>query len=559
MGQSTQRPEPIQVEEQSGSIASPSSHPSSSPAAANNMSTTNGGSTGVVKNTPNRNSGLASKLDENLIVSGKRSRKKVNRDTIYDQLTTTPANPRKRKASPSNEESAPLDDAFQTPSHAGIRRGSPISEAVKKTRMSSEMETPTANPVGRPRGRKKNHASDKVRLLREKLAILEARKQELLKKSISPSPSARKSKGTPTGFGQGGGDFVPSSPVPSFLSPTNLERTSSRSGRKIKTPMSLTASSSEAVKLDEYLKKGREALNKLMKHNWAIVFNTPVDYKAMSLFNYPDIIAYPMDLGTVMQKLKSGAYPDLESLHLDVELVWANAMVYNGPTHDVYTMALTLKLMFDKSMEKIPEQVEKILEQKRIRAEQQAAQKAAVEARKEKAKAARPSSVKRRQSTSKKKTPKQPAKIRELEATVSSMKKNSARRSPIAVAQSPLYDAGGQPLTYREKEDLKKAIVELGNANQEHVVKVVNIIKQSPYHQGSNEEDEDMEVDIELLDVRTLRNLQAYVETTNRELKRGRLSFGGAGGRTPLQRTGGFSSDSDSSDDSSDSDDDGFI
>jgi hypothetical protein len=55
-----------------------------------------------------------------------------------------------------------------------------------------------------------------------------------------------------------------------------------------------------------------------------------------------------MDLGTVLKRLKSGAYASVADLAADVELIWSNAMAYNQDGSFVYKAAVTLRAAASK-------------------------------------------------------------------------------------------------------------------------------------------------------------------------------------------------------------------
>ena len=54
---------------------------------------------------------------------------------------------------------------------------------------------------------------------------------------------------------------------------------------------------------EEDLKKLEEILDKIINDKNAAEFNAPVDYVKLRLFDYPNIIKHPMDLGTCKKKL----------------------------------------------------------------------------------------------------------------------------------------------------------------------------------------------------------------------------------------------------------------
>ncbi|KAK4768652.1 hypothetical protein SAY87_003793 [Trapa incisa] len=96
-------------------------------------------------------------------------------------------------------------------------------------------------------------------------------------------------------------------------------------------------------------------LKRLMSHQYAWVFNKPVDVKALNIPDYFTIIKHPMDFGTIKGKIISKAYSSPQEFAADVRLTFTNAMTYNPPGNDVYIMADTLGKFFEvrwKTMEK---------------------------------------------------------------------------------------------------------------------------------------------------------------------------------------------------------------
>lgn len=60
-----------------------------------------------------------------------------------------------------------------------------------------------------------------------------------------------------------------------------------------------------------------------------------------------------MDLGTILENLKSGDYSTPDEFAEDVRLVWKNAMTYNAPGSPVYIMATTLQNLFEKKFSQL--------------------------------------------------------------------------------------------------------------------------------------------------------------------------------------------------------------
>jgi len=83
-------------------------------------------------------------------------------------------------------------------------------------------------------------------------------------------------------------------------------------------------------------------------------FLRPVDYMALNIPNYPNVIKIPMDLGTMDQKLKADEYESLEAFAEDFEIMVNNCFTFNGPAHAVSGLAQNLRAYFLKQMESVP-------------------------------------------------------------------------------------------------------------------------------------------------------------------------------------------------------------
>ncbi|GAB7326021.1 hypothetical protein MBLNU13_g10059t1 [Cladosporium sp. NU13] len=67
----------------------------------------------------------------------------------------------------------------------------------------------------------------------------------------------------------------------------------------------------------------------------AAYFLRPVNYEALNLPTYPDIIKQPMDLGTVELRLRNNDYASVQSFVDDLQLIVDNARRFNGPDHAI--------------------------------------------------------------------------------------------------------------------------------------------------------------------------------------------------------------------------------
>jgi len=89
--------------------------------------------------------------------------------------------------------------------------------------------------------------------------------------------------------------------------------------------------------------KLRPLLRSLQSHARSKPFRVPVDYVALNLPHYPTIITQPMDLATVSSNLERGRYGTVADLRRDIDLIWQNAIDFNGPTSWIGVLATTLR------------------------------------------------------------------------------------------------------------------------------------------------------------------------------------------------------------------------
>ena len=73
----------------------------------------------------------------------------------------------------------------------------------------------------------------------------------------------------------------------------------------------------------------------ILSRNESLVFREPVDWKGMGLWDYPEIVKDPMDLGTIKKKIENDEYEAVEDIANDIRLVWSNCMLYNRDGSEV--------------------------------------------------------------------------------------------------------------------------------------------------------------------------------------------------------------------------------
>jgi hypothetical protein len=63
---------------------------------------------------------------------------------------------------------------------------------------------------------------------------------------------------------------------------------------------------------------------------------------------YSKVVQRPMDLGTILTKLRTGFYVTAYEVRKDVSTVWSNCQLYNAPEDAIYRFADMLKEKFDE-------------------------------------------------------------------------------------------------------------------------------------------------------------------------------------------------------------------
>ena len=90
---------------------------------------------------------------------------------------------------------------------------------------------------------------------------------------------------------------------------------------------------------EEEIKKLEKILDTMEKDSQSYGFLAPVDYIALNILDYPQIITHPMDLGTVKKNLLNGDYKIFQDFMSDINLIWKNCRTYNQPGSEIVKMA----------------------------------------------------------------------------------------------------------------------------------------------------------------------------------------------------------------------------
>jgi len=83
-------------------------------------------------------------------------------------------------------------------------------------------------------------------------------------------------------------------------------------------------------------------------------FREAVDWKALGLFDYPQIIKKPMDLSQVKKNIDSQkVYNTIHDAADDIRLIWKNCMQYNADESDFYVLAQNFSKRFEEKFKKL--------------------------------------------------------------------------------------------------------------------------------------------------------------------------------------------------------------
>jgi hypothetical protein len=121
-----------------------------------------------------------------------------------------------------------------------------------------------------------------------------------------------------------------------------------RSERKRKTPNHLQGADGEMMLPTAHLQRCETILKQLAQQQFAAPFLEPVDPVILKLPDYFSIVKHPMDLGTVRRNLESQRYKSPDEFAAHVRLTFRNAMTYNTTTHPVHIWAKDLSNVFER-------------------------------------------------------------------------------------------------------------------------------------------------------------------------------------------------------------------
>lgn len=252
----------------------------------------------------------------------------------------------------------------------------------------------------------------------------------------------------------------------------------------------------------KFFKSCSSLLDKLMKHEYGWVFNTPVDVKGLGLHDYYTIIKHPMDLGTVKTRLNRNWYKSPKEFAEDVRLTFHNAMTYNPAGQDVHVMAEILYKIFEDRWAIIESDYNREI------------------------RFALDYGMGLPTPTSRKAFPRPPAldMRRILDRSESMTHPSDMRPKPFSITPSGRTPAPKKPkakdlhkrdMTYDEKQKLSTNLQNLPSEKLDNIVQIIKKRNSSLF-----QHDDEIEVDIDSVDTETLWELDRYVTNYKKSLSK---------------------------------------
>lgn len=107
--------------------------------------------------------------------------------------------------------------------------------------------------------------------------------------------------------------------------------------------------------MDDFEKlKCIELTNKMHEMDLCFPFREEVDPKLDGCPDYFKVITKPSYLSLVLKKLHEGAYSSIADWKSDIDLIWENAIKYNGKDSELGIVAKEMKLWFSRKFAKLP-------------------------------------------------------------------------------------------------------------------------------------------------------------------------------------------------------------
>ncbi|KAI9512647.1 Bromodomain-containing protein [Russula earlei] len=232
---------------------------------------------------------------------------------------------------------------------------------------------------------------------------------------------------------------------------------------------------------NEQLRHCVKILDQLGRKQHATVvgpFSEPVDWAKLAIPDYPKIVKKPMDLGTMRNKLDSGAYATAEKFRDDFKLIISNCFLYNPPGTVVHQAGVELKKLFEEKWKGLPplraesedeeDEDDTDSDEERTRALTIAAMESQIETMRNSI-----SALKNQKEKKTKKSKKKDASASISATTSKAVKKETKvpkKKSAPKKTQIPDDDV----LSFEQKKDLSEAIQTLDGQKLERVIQIIH-------------------------------------------------------------------------------------
>ena len=253
-------------------------------------------------------------------------------------------------------------------------------------------------------------------------------------------------------------------------------------------------------------KKCESILLQIRTNKKAVYFLEPVDPIKHNATDYFSIITRPMDLGTVKRRLDDHMYKSWDEFGEDIRLIFANAMKYNKPEDIIHIYARDFMVRFEDKLWggatgaalRIEEHFRKYAEEDQRLAELDAGGSSV-------ARVAAAAPVAPRTAPAPAPAPAAQQQLAASQRAYAQMQNQQAAAAAAAKAVPPPV----REMTYEEKERLTNS---LGLLDGDEINEMIAIIQRSQSLAGMDQSDEEIELDVDTLDARTLWELDTFVK-----------------------------------------------
>ncbi|KAF9998141.1 hypothetical protein BGZ65_006336, partial [Modicella reniformis] len=302
--------------------------------------------------------------------------------------------------------------------------------------------------------------------------------------------------------------------------------------KEIQTGVSSKRKGTDRWKTDPQLRHCQSILREFSKKSNAefmFPFMEPVDWEKLQIPEYPKIIKNPMDMGTVRQKLENDEYDEPEQFEEDIRLVIRNCFTFNPAGTPVHAMGLRMEKLFNNKWAQLPppptpppvEEVDVDSEGGEESEESDSSDDKIAEMERHlkslSEKLETMKATKKKERSDRKSIPKiTPEKPKPKPAPVPSAPKEPAKaveKKKPASKKSQTYTSSDEDddvpiITFEQKKELSERINEFEG---HQLATVVQIIHDSMPHLRDSGGQEEIELDMDSLDPRTLHKLYQYV------------------------------------------------